>query len=238
MFLHRHRLTFLPAEKKRRALWIDAICIDQTNLDERSKQAAFMADVYKEAKTGIAWLGEESYASRMALDVPLGHFNDKISDERENALTNIFDSGYRDRLWIVQELCHAQQIIVRCGSLEIDWHTLSQFADYSSRGVEWALFSVTAIDFLRVTRETERREGPSQNGLLVLNLYGSRGCLDAKDSVYALRSLDPCLMSVAPDYSLSTASVLTAATRTIISSQLEWVGWDFLDTTNRRKPSP
>ncbi|GIZ45640.1 hypothetical protein CKM354_000879800 [Cercospora kikuchii] len=39
-------------------IWIDAICIDQGNFDERSEQVSNMAAVYKNANRVVAWLGE------------------------------------------------------------------------------------------------------------------------------------------------------------------------------------
>jgi hypothetical protein len=38
-------------------LWIDQICIDQTNIQERNEQVARMGHVYRSAKTTIIWLG-------------------------------------------------------------------------------------------------------------------------------------------------------------------------------------
>jgi hypothetical protein len=41
-----------------RILWIDAICIDQNNLDERSQQVQLMAMIYSKAHCVLVWLGE------------------------------------------------------------------------------------------------------------------------------------------------------------------------------------
>lgn len=41
-----------------RVLWVDAVCINQDDLDERSAQVAFMADIYASAASTIIWLGE------------------------------------------------------------------------------------------------------------------------------------------------------------------------------------
>lgn len=40
-------------------LWIDAICIDQSNLDERASQVQHMTTIFASAESVIAWLGEE-----------------------------------------------------------------------------------------------------------------------------------------------------------------------------------
>ncbi|KAI4653184.1 uncharacterized protein J4E79_008697 [Alternaria viburni] len=42
-----------------RVLWIDAICIDQSSMTERSAQVAFMATVYSTAKQNLVYLGED-----------------------------------------------------------------------------------------------------------------------------------------------------------------------------------
>jgi inactivated superfamily I helicase len=41
-----------------RILWVDAICIDQSNVTERGKQVQLMAEVYCKARQVIVWLGE------------------------------------------------------------------------------------------------------------------------------------------------------------------------------------
>lgn len=48
--------------------WIDAICIDQTNDAEKSEQVARMGEIYKNAATVLAWLGESTSTSDDALD--------------------------------------------------------------------------------------------------------------------------------------------------------------------------
>ncbi|KAH6666117.1 ankyrin repeat-containing domain protein [Halenospora varia] len=50
-------LQHLRFEDKDRILWIDAICIDQGNMEERGHQVRQMADIYKEAEQVLIWLG-------------------------------------------------------------------------------------------------------------------------------------------------------------------------------------
>lgn len=42
-------------------IWIDAVCIDQTNVEERNAQVARMAQVYADATKVYVWLGEGDY---------------------------------------------------------------------------------------------------------------------------------------------------------------------------------
>ena len=56
-----------------RRLWIDAVCIDQSNVDERSRQVQYMRLVYKRAARVIVWLGlrtpgiEEAFSTAQRL---------------------------------------------------------------------------------------------------------------------------------------------------------------------------
>ncbi|KAM5350088.1 hypothetical protein ACJ41O_006593 [Fusarium nematophilum] len=52
-------LRHLRLSNKRRILWADAVCIDQTDLVERARQVQYMRLVYKCAARVIVWLGEK-----------------------------------------------------------------------------------------------------------------------------------------------------------------------------------
>ncbi|ORX94551.1 heterokaryon incompatibility, partial [Clohesyomyces aquaticus] len=57
----------LRSRSEPRTLWIDSICIDQSNTDERSEQVHIMADIYKFAPRAVVWLGDSTQNSRTAL---------------------------------------------------------------------------------------------------------------------------------------------------------------------------
>lgn len=48
----------LRCESVERVIWIDALCINQEDLDERSQQVAMMGDIYRQCSSVIAWLGD------------------------------------------------------------------------------------------------------------------------------------------------------------------------------------
>lgn len=52
-----------------RAIWIDAICINQMDLGERSQQVSFMADIYTQARRVIIWLGEDDNFAASAFSI-------------------------------------------------------------------------------------------------------------------------------------------------------------------------
>jgi hypothetical protein len=53
-------LRYLRETDSERILWVDAICINQKDVDERGHQVGIMRDVYSEAARVLIWLGEES----------------------------------------------------------------------------------------------------------------------------------------------------------------------------------
>ena len=50
-------LWYLRKESDCRYLWIDAICINQDDINERSKQVALMGEIYRAARRVVSWLG-------------------------------------------------------------------------------------------------------------------------------------------------------------------------------------
>jgi hypothetical protein len=59
-----HILRIVPG---RTYLWIDQICIDQDNMEERELQVSLMKEIYSQALGGLIWLGEEDDHSRIAV---------------------------------------------------------------------------------------------------------------------------------------------------------------------------
>jgi hypothetical protein len=123
-------------------LWVDAICINQDDLDERGRQVRRMREIYSTAWTVVAWLGEEHNQSHKAVQLihDLAGFNERNEGQRLEkrlredptvlgkgnwlALQEFMDRVYWYRLWILQELIMgASAVIIRCGSSSIDWET-------------------------------------------------------------------------------------------------------------------
>ena len=55
-----HALWHLRRSNTKRKLWVDAVCIDQKNEEERSYQVALIRDVYQLCKGVLVWLGDAS----------------------------------------------------------------------------------------------------------------------------------------------------------------------------------
>ncbi|KAE8381526.1 heterokaryon incompatibility protein-domain-containing protein [Aspergillus bertholletiae] len=55
-----------PREGLPRIIWIDALCINQSDVAERTEQVARMDNIYRQAGRVIIWLGRESNTSALA----------------------------------------------------------------------------------------------------------------------------------------------------------------------------
>jgi hypothetical protein len=53
-----HAFRRLRKAHQTRTLWIDQLCIDQSNEQEKSEQVSIMKDIYKASSQGVIWLGE------------------------------------------------------------------------------------------------------------------------------------------------------------------------------------
>lgn len=62
-------LTYLRDPVLPRVLWIDAIAINQKDLDERGQQVQRMADIFSLAERVVVWLGKDDANSKKVMDI-------------------------------------------------------------------------------------------------------------------------------------------------------------------------
>jgi hypothetical protein len=62
-------LVALRKRDEERVLWVDALCINQENIRERSEQAQWMQSIYQRARQTVAWLGDANQYSNHAMDL-------------------------------------------------------------------------------------------------------------------------------------------------------------------------
>ncbi|KAH7089428.1 heterokaryon incompatibility protein-domain-containing protein, partial [Paraphoma chrysanthemicola] len=89
-------------------LWIDALCIDQTNIDERSHQVQMMVTIYKEASEVWVWLGDDPSAARLLA----GNFSieGQQTQKDNDRMAYVSQNSYWTRAWITQEVALARRI--------------------------------------------------------------------------------------------------------------------------------
>ncbi|KAG7009684.1 TPR_REGION domain-containing protein [Physcia stellaris] len=137
-------LRYLRDPQCDRVFWIDAICIDQDNIDERSDQVRIMKEIYHFADHVVSWLGESDEHSEAAIVFLAAAHDNKFSREWlyhlwssevdfiRNSLAHLVcclreDSrDYWKRLWITQEIAVAQDGYILVGDTKVTYQTLQK----------------------------------------------------------------------------------------------------------------
>lgn len=129
-------LSRLRSDDSEVIVWVDALCINQMDPDERNHQVQNMTRIYASASSVAIWLGLDYDNSHLAIDLILElikAYQHDIEDCRAiiqsdhwrshfEALAELFSRDYWTRLWIVQEVCNGQRVDVYCGPSKLSLH--------------------------------------------------------------------------------------------------------------------
>lgn len=144
-------LSYIRLPDLARRVWIDALCIDQTNVDERTRQVQYMTKVYKHAARTIAWIGAKSPGIELAFDAikamasvremvkedisagPGRQIDDETSKEimaatvaslpegTMQSLVDLYARPYLARSWVIQEVSVCSWAVAKCEELEVSF---------------------------------------------------------------------------------------------------------------------
>jgi hypothetical protein len=119
-------------------IWIDAICINQRDTDEKSVQVRRMREIYEKARKVIIWLGPESDDSGYAMNainsidrrwakIPSQSGKERliavpILDKRAlQAVVQLLRRSWWYRVWIIQEATCDNITYLKCGTGEVEF---------------------------------------------------------------------------------------------------------------------
>lgn len=162
-------------------LWVDALCINQEDLAERSSQVLLMQRIYHNAFEVCMWLGTEDQFTRRAFNL-LNKLHDHVGKHHAGpsdlfnprsiqrlglptfpspdweALIRLFERPYFRRIWIVQEMIAAPLgAMLYCGGLDPLPHTVvmkaTSFLDSSnwSRPIDAHYGANNSLSFFSIT---------------------------------------------------------------------------------------
>ena len=127
-------------------LWIDALCINQSDQEEKSRQVARMAEIYSRARDVLIWLGKEYNASSTAMEfIPKILDLDKsdallISKESSRkqwiALADLLKREWFNRRWVVQELVLAKNRYLYCGDRSLNWSDFERAISFFTNRID------------------------------------------------------------------------------------------------------
>ena len=154
-------LSHMGLKSANRKFWIDSICINQANNDEKSSQVAEMRNIYAKAGLTLVWLGEEADYSTAALKFAarcseaLSDLDPKTATKRSlryqlrtysefslfsnnwYAFFKLLDRDWFLRAWIVQEVALSTNAKVLCGKTIISWGVLYRALHYIIHYQTW-----------------------------------------------------------------------------------------------------
>ena len=217
--------------------WIDALCINQADDPEKAQQVMRMGGIFAKARKVLIWLGSaenDSDLAMMSIEDLVKCLSLTSSEAQRlrfwpdidelikccglpakdhplwEALYNLFERPWFRRLWVIQEVVLAREVIILCGDLVLPWsivvnfviHMFDRFKDlkrkimdseHECRGLK------AAGDFI-LAKDTRNLEWPQ---LLLITLSADREVAEPIDRIYGyLGLMDPKLRAqMSIDYS-------------------------------------
>ncbi|KAG8164356.1 hypothetical protein KVR01_006274 [Diaporthe batatas] len=218
----------------RRRLWIDAICINQEDIKERSAQVQIMTSIYRLAHKVVVWLGPASDSSSLAMST-LEYLGEQVEISREghviptpqafekdwyrndavipyktktwDAVMELCQRPYFTRVWIIQELHLSNHCtIVQCGSDSVTWVNLRKAIKCfpTKRSFPYT-GDRDATAVVRQLADYDPR-GPYSK---LTRAVQSRSCSNDRDRVYGLLGLMPEGLRdrITPNYEMTVGEV-------------------------------
>lgn len=225
-------LKYLRPSRGIRMVWIDAICIDQSNIREREKQVIAMRDIYRNASRVVVYLGpktvqqsNQEHRRRSRLD-ELDAFGEKDTLK----IDELFSHRYFRRVWVIQELLLAKSL---CMPLE-DSDYYADSTSIKRMDVHWIDSKVPWFQHIAGGRMFSRNE----IGLLLDQTWYSRAT-DPRDKLFGVLGLADTAShdhkppgngegkgqldySLLPDYTLSEKEIFIGLVAYVVIVLEQW----------------
>ncbi|KAH6868557.1 heterokaryon incompatibility protein-domain-containing protein [Alternaria rosae] len=241
-------LAHLAGEFSEWSFWIDAICIDQDNTEEKinADGVVMWLDPGNEEIERLKLVIESHYKHCPFLHESIESCKLFIDAGLVAAMQHLVQHPYWYRVWIIQEIVVSKSTILMCGTTMLHWPHLSQFLGLVHFG------HFTLPHRLRV-----KQDGPGGQTFHIHRLYSmSRTSLDlanalvfsfssfatdSRDEIYALLGLlnTGAGRLISPDYTLSPCNVYCLAIRAMLwHGRIDSIPLACLDDTFRRERAP
>jgi hypothetical protein len=155
-----------------RWVWIDFVCINQENDEEKASQVMMMKDIYSTASRVIVWLGDgpdahlignlldevqlaKSYFEGVVLveNFISKYILHRISHRRRwLAFWNLISHPYFERVWVIQEVAVAGKVDAFYGGRYLDWKMLTTVMEtFSGADMMQKLWANQSFEYLYPT---------------------------------------------------------------------------------------
>jgi hypothetical protein len=209
-----------------RSIWVDQICINQSDEMEKSYQVRQMGAVYGQATEVLIWLGPQGKDTSLAMQAFQAYATGKPetttalrtrNSKPWRAVMKLVGNPYWNRVWIIQEIAHAKKKTIYCGDHELSWDDFCFLLRDQNAGIVKRSQAVPAIHrhHLVVVRPTPAVALARfcRDRALLTQLTQFRYTLqtDPRDKIYAFSTLANDL-GIFQDYTKSVRDVYTHAT--------------------------
>ncbi|KAI0968623.1 HET-domain-containing protein [Xylaria arbuscula] len=182
-------------------IYIDQICINQDDVQERNSQVRLMSDIYTRSSLAVVWLGSDPRMVRAAHDVE----NDmEDADELHFPTGNmrtLLSNLYFTRVWIVQEVSLAREIRMLIGDCPMNWAAAKFVAE--------RIDPMRPVNNLRTMNDLFKEKDRKREWRLdtLIGKYSVHECQDPRDKVYGFLGMVPDWQRPVVDYTKSTHQV-------------------------------
>jgi hypothetical protein len=228
---------------EKRTFWIDAVCINQADLEERASQVRQMRRIYSLADDTVVWIQEsgpwEIKAIELFLeilsvwprDTPWPEPDIETSDGKmwvskleelfqTPCLIHLFQATWWRRVWTLQELVVAKRVSVWCGPMRISWDDLAwciEACGDAYEGLSHDPYNGVTFDFYIMNRLRKKHQEGKHEPLIKLLVGTQRLATNPRDKIFALLGICDTPDGVEIDYISSTNQVFESAARFSIS---------------------
>ncbi|RTE75145.1 hypothetical protein BHE90_010407 [Fusarium euwallaceae] len=198
-----------------RLIWVDSLCINQNDANERSTQVKQMGKVYSGAQMVHICLGDRADAiPREAFNVleSIGKpessaHKEGIDQPKVNAVDTLFTQVYFSRMWVIQEVLLARDAQLHWGIETLPWRPLDEKRLKVAK--DWAIDDFMPA-WMRIQATNKNFRKSELLGELLFSAMGSKAS-NPRDKVYGIYGLlfDAEEEGLTVDYGLSVKQVFT-----------------------------
>lgn len=231
-------LKIMRTERQEAWMFVDAICINQDDIEERNHQVGLMGTVFADADKVIVWLGMPLFTDseiekevnevcetiKQGIDV-VGRLSPRERDALQSCVETFYPTRYWSRVWVIQEQLLARNLEFRAGVLSMEEEAVFGLVYDSERPVNIRI-SVSEREFSYIKRlyktrrriATARRSGewPMMTLAQAIAFTSGQQCTERHDKVCGLLGLTRKQIKI--DYRMPTEELVL---RTVIAGLLE-----------------